>query len=133
MKNIRRPAIRLALAGLHRPGAPTASVVLSLGLGLSMLVTVATIEGNLSRQIADELPADAPAFFIVDIQPDQIDPFTSLVADVSGVDRSEQVPMLRGRITAIDGVRAAEATVAQDARWVLRGPGNHLGTRGTGP
>jgi putative ABC transport system permease protein len=121
VKNIRRPAIRLALAGLHRPGAPTASVVLSLGLGLSMLVTVATIEGNLSRQIADELPADAPAFFFVDIQPDQIDPFTSLVADVSGVDRSEQVPMLRGRITAIDGVRAAEATVAQDARWVLRG------------
>lgn len=121
LKDIRRPALRLALAGLHRPGAPTASVVLSLGLGLSMLVTVATIEGNLSRQIAEELPADAPAFFFVDIQPDQIDPFTTLVADVPGVGRSEQVPMLRGRITAIDGVRASEAEVAQDARWVLRG------------
>lgn len=121
IKNVRRPAVRLALAGLHRPGAPTASVVLSLGLGLSMLVTVATIEGNLSRQIVEELPNDAPAFFFVDIQPDQIDPFTSLVADVDGFDRSEQVPMLRGRITAIDGVPAGEAVVAQDARWVLRG------------
>jgi len=121
LKDIRRPALRLAVAGLHRPGAPTASVVLSLGLGLSMLVTVATIEGNLSRQIAEELPADAPAFFFVDIQPDQIDPFRDLVAGVPGFDHSEQVPMLRGRITAIDGVAASEAEVAPDARWVLRG------------
>ncbi|MFB0922866.1 MAG: ABC transporter permease, partial [Alphaproteobacteria bacterium] len=85
VKGVRRPALRLALAGLHRPGAPTASVVLSLGLGLSMLVTVATIEGNLSRQIAVELTADAPAFFFVDIQPDQIEPFEDIVAAVPGV------------------------------------------------
>ena len=121
LTGIRHPATRLALAGLHRPGAPTASVVLSLGLGLSMLVTVATIEGNLSQQIAEELPADAPAFFFVDIQPDQIAPFGTIIGDIPGVTRSEQVPMLRGRITAIDGVRAADATVAPDARWVLRG------------
>ena len=121
LKGIRRPALRLAIAGLHRPGAPTASVVLSLGLGLSMLVTVATIEGNLSRQIAEELPADAPAFFFVDIQPDQIAPFGKIVDGIPGVTRSKEVPMLRGRITAIDGVRAADATVAQDSRWVLRG------------
>jgi putative ABC transport system permease protein len=121
LHGIRRPALRLALAGLHRPGAPTASVVLSLGLGLSMLVTVATIEGNLSRQISDELPADAPAFFFVDIQPDQLAPFGALVAEVPGFERSEQVPMLRGRITAIDGVPAAEVAVAPDAQWVLRG------------
>jgi len=121
MKRVRRPAVRLALAGLHRPGAATTSVVLSLGLGLSMLITVATIEGNLSRQISDELPQDAPAFFFVDIQPKQVAPFESLVADTPGVERSEQVPMLRGRITAIDGVPAAEANIAPDARWVLRG------------
>lgn len=121
IKRVRRPAVRLALAGLHRPGAATASVVLSLGLGLSMLITVGTIEGNLSRQISDELPQDAPAFFFVDIQSQQVAPFQALVADVAGVDRSEQVPMLRGRITAIDGVPAAEANIAPDARWVLRG------------
>ncbi len=121
IKRVKHPAIRLALAGLHRPGAATASVVLSLGLGLSMLITVATIEGNLSRQISDELPQDAPAFFFVDIQPQQVAPFEALVADVAGVERSEQVPMLRGRITAINGTPAAEARIAPDTRWVLRG------------
>ncbi|MGB0625884.1 MAG: ABC transporter permease [Alphaproteobacteria bacterium] len=121
IRQVRRPAVRLALAGLHRPGAATGSVVLSLGLGLSMLVTVATIEGNLSRQISDELPRDAPAFFFVDIQPRQIAPFQEIVAATPGVERSEQVPMLRGRITAINGVPAAEADISPDARWVLRG------------
>ncbi len=121
IRHVRRPAVRLALAGLHRPGAATGSVVLSLGLGLSMLVTVATIEGNLSRQISDDLPRDAPAFFFVDIQPRQVAPFQEIVAATPGVERSEQVPMLRGRITAINGVPAAEADISPDARWVLRG------------
>lgn len=121
IRRVRRPAVRLALAGLHRPGTATASVVLSLGLGLSMLVTVATIEGNLSRQISEELPQDAPAFFFVDIQPQQIMPFQEIVDTTPGVERSEQVPMLRGRITAINGVPAAEADISPDVRWVLRG------------
>ena len=38
--------LRLAVANIHRPGALTPTVVLSLGLGLSLLVTLALIEGN---------------------------------------------------------------------------------------
>ncbi len=121
VRGIRRPALRLALAGLHRPGAPTASVVLSLGLGLSMLVTVATIEGNLGRMISDELPENAPAFFFIDIQPDQIEPFEQTVDAIAGVESREQVPMLRGRIVALNGERVSEADVPPDGRWVLRG------------
>src|SRR5690606_27336530 len=67
----RRPGLRLALANLHRPGAPTASVVLSLGLGLTVLVAIALIQGNMARQVTDSLPERAPAFFFIDIQPDQ--------------------------------------------------------------
>ncbi|MBO6782641.1 MAG: FtsX-like permease family protein [Alphaproteobacteria bacterium] len=121
MRGLRHPALRLAIAGLHRPGAPTASVVLSLGLGLSMLVTVATIEGNLGRMISDELPENAPAFFFVDIQPDQIEPFEQTVDSIPGVGEREQVPMLRGRIVALNGTRVSEADAPPDARWVLRG------------
>ena len=41
--------LRLAIANIHRRGALTPSVVLSLGLGLSLLVTVIEIDGNLHR------------------------------------------------------------------------------------
>ncbi len=118
---VRIPALRLALANLHRPGAPTPSVVLSLGLGLTVLVAVALIQANMSRQIMDELPAEAPAFFFLDIQPDQVAPFETLVATVDGVQGSQQVPMLRGRITEINGRRARPEDVQPEARWALRG------------
>src|SRR5262249_6602525 len=46
----RSPIVRLAIGNIHRPGALTPSVVLSLGLGLALLVTVIAIDGNLRRQ-----------------------------------------------------------------------------------
>src|SRR5215470_7450096 len=76
----RRPALRLALANLHRPGAPTGSVVLSLGLGLTVLVAIALVEGNLGRQIRETLPTAAPSFYFIDIQPDEAAAFDALVA-----------------------------------------------------
>ena len=61
-------ALRLAVGNIHRPGALTPSVVLSLGLGLTLLVTLALIDGDLRRQISGSLPERAPNFFFVDIQ-----------------------------------------------------------------
>ena len=52
----RLAALRLALANLHRPGAPTPIVMLSLGLGLTVLVATALIEGNLREQITQAHP-----------------------------------------------------------------------------
>ncbi|HUA53196.1 MAG TPA: FtsX-like permease family protein [Candidatus Sulfotelmatobacter sp.] len=115
----RHPRLRLALANLQRPGAPTASVVLSLGLGLTVLVIVALIEGNLSREIAERLPERAPSFFFIDIQPDQLAGFDALVAHFPGVASVQQVPMLRGRITRLNGVPVERSKVASDARWAL--------------
>ncbi|WP_299438080.1 FtsX-like permease family protein [uncultured Rhodospira sp.] len=116
-----RPGLRLALANLHRPGSATASVVLSLGLGLSVLVIVALIQGNLARQIDDRLPREAPSYFFIDIQPHQLEGFKAVLAEAEGVGRTQFADMVRGRITRLDGVPAAEAEVHPDARWALRG------------
>jgi putative ABC transport system permease protein len=116
----RRPGLRLAIANLHRPGAPTPSVVLSLGLGLTVLVTVALIQGNLSLQVAERLPALAPSYFFIDIQQDQAAGFDAAVRSVGGVDDLERVPSLRARITRLKGVPADQAPVAPDVRWTLR-------------
>lgn len=118
---MRRPGLRLALANLHRPGAPTASVVLSLGLGLTVLVAVVLIQGNLGREIQETLPDAAPSFFFIDIQPDQAAAFDALVEARPGTADLERVPMLRGRITAVDGVPADQVTPTPDTAWVLRG------------
>ena len=115
---VRRPALRLALANLHRPGAPTAKIVLSLGIGLTVLVTIALVQGNLAREVENRLPAEAPGFFFIDIQPDQLTGFEALVRATPGA-RFDQVPMLRGRITRLNGVPVEAATIAPGAQWAL--------------
>jgi putative ABC transport system permease protein len=114
-------ALRLALANLHRPGAPTPIVMLSLGLGLTVLVATALIEGNLREQITRRIPNDAPAFFFVDIQSSQIADFERAIAAIPGAGPLDKVPSLRGRIVKIGGKPVSEIAVPSDARWAVEG------------
>lgn len=116
-----RPGLRLALANLHRPGAATATVILSLGLGLTLMVAIALVQRNVGAAIGERLPQAAPAFFFIDLQPDQIDPFVALVSGFPGAGDLRYVPSLRGRISAVNGVPARDWKVAPDGRWALRG------------
>ncbi|MGH7092530.1 MAG: ABC transporter permease, partial [Stellaceae bacterium] len=113
------PILRLALANLHRPGAPTGRAVVSLGIGLSALVAIALVEGNLTAEIDTRLAERAPAYFVIDIQPEQLAGLAQTVHAVPGAS-FDQVPMLRGRITRLNGVPDDLATVAPQARWALR-------------
>jgi len=119
--SLRRPGLRLALANLYRPGAPTSSVVLSLGLGLTVLVAIALVEGNMGREIRDTMPASAPSFFFIDIQPDQTADFDALVGGFGGTSDLQRVPMLRGRITAMNDVPADRLQYEGDMGWILQG------------
>lgn len=116
----RNTALRLGLANIHRPGAATPSVVLSLGLGLTVLVAVALIEGNMRDAIRERIPDEAPAYFFLDIQPDQVEAFEAAVASVPGAGRVDRTPMLRGRIVAINGTPADRMPIAPEAQWALQ-------------
>lgn len=119
--HIQKTAWRLAIAALHRPGTTAPAVIMSLGLGLSVLVAVSQIDQNLRGQISDELPAEAPAFFFIDIQNDQVDGFVKLVENIQGAKGLKHMPSLRGRITEIKGVSVDNVSVAPDAQWAIRG------------
>ncbi len=82
-----RPALRWALAALGGPSGETASVVLSLGLGLTVLAAIGQIDSNLRGLITGELPERAPAYFFVDIQNDQLAGFLETSRSREGGDR----------------------------------------------
>ena len=119
----RRPAprMRMAIANLCRPGNITADIVLSLGLGLTVLVAVALVEGNLRHGIAESLPEDAPAFFFLGIESDRIESFEADVMGVEGTKRFRSVPFLRGRIVRVNGLDAEEALVDDKHAWLIEG------------
>jgi putative ABC transport system permease protein len=114
-------ALRLGLARLHRPGAVTGSVVVSLGVGLSVLVAIALVQANLTGQIAEKLPEQAPAFYFIDIQSAQAEPFDRIAAAVPGIGEVKRAVMVRGRVTRINGVPAEQAKVDPEAEWVVKG------------
>jgi putative ABC transport system permease protein len=117
----RSTLMRLAVTNIYRPGALTPSVVLSLGLGLSLLVTVVEIDGNLHRQFAAALPEKAPSFFFIDIPSAEADRFETFVRQRSSGATLERVPMLRGRIVAAGGTKAENLKPGDGSAWVLRG------------
>src|SRR5690606_24956414 len=113
--------LKLALSSLHRPGAATAALLLSLGVSLTLLVAIALVEGNLHAQVEDRLPDEAPAFFLLDIQPQQRGEIAARVSATPGARDFDTVPNLRGRITRVKDVPADQVDVTPEQRWVLQG------------
>jgi putative ABC transport system permease protein len=120
MPRARITMLRLAITNIYRPGALTPSVVLSLGLGLAVLVTITQIDGNLRQQFLASLPDRAPSFYFLDIPSSEADRFGAFLKQITPDSSIEDVPMLRGRIVAARGVKAEELKASQDSEWVLQ-------------
>jgi putative ABC transport system permease protein len=120
-KGIGSPAVRLGIGNLYRPGAPTPLLLLSAGLGLSTLASVALIQGNMQNQIQQQLPANAPSFYFVDIQNDQVARFSQIVDAQPGTPEMHDVPSLRARVVAVKGVPVDQVVTTPDTAWALRG------------
>jgi putative ABC transport system permease protein len=112
--------LRMAIANIHRAGALTPSIVLSLGLGLALLVTVIEIDGNLHRQFTATLPDKAPSFYFLDIPSADSGRFDAFVQKLAPGAKLEEVPMLRGRIVSANGIAAENIKAKSDAAWVLQ-------------
>ena len=96
-------AWRHGLSGLVRPGSQAVGVTVALGIGVTLLTAVALLERGLGRQLDLERRREAPSFFFVDVQPDQAEAFRETIAGIPGATPPELVPVVRGRLHAIDG------------------------------
>jgi len=117
----KRLAFKMAVSNLVRPGSPTTATVVTLGLGLTLLVTIAQTDFNLRRQVSQDLPETTPAFFMIDIQKDEAEAFNVMVSDLDGASNLEMVPLLRGAITRLKSVPVSELEIPDSIDWVFEG------------
>ncbi len=110
------PALRLAFGSVGGPGGEATAVVLSLGLGLTVLAAVGQIDANMRAAIDRDLPQVAPSYFFVDIQPDQLEGFLDRVENDPAVSRVDTAPMLGGVVRELAGRPASDYD-----HWVTRG------------
>ena len=120
--NISRPqTVRLAISSLTRPGTPVTGTMVALGLGLTLLAAVVLTQGSVEAEVQDQLPSHAPSFFFIDIQPNQIAPFTKLMSSLPDTEDFTARPMLRGRVVKLNGIPVADAHIAADSKWAVNG------------
>lgn len=117
----KNPSLRMALANSYRPGALTPSLVLSLGLGVALLSALAFIDTSLTRQLTQALPQKAPSFFFLDIPNADAARFDGVLHEERPGATLARVPMMRGRIVSVNGVRAEDIKASEQSAWVLDG------------
>jgi putative ABC transport system permease protein len=112
---------RYAIGNIHRPGSAAASVILALGLGLTLFVTLALTDRSLSSELRSGIPEKAPAFFFLDVRNTELSAFREAVGREPGVTHVNNSPMLRGRVVAVKGVPAEKVNASPESNWALRG------------
>jgi putative ABC transport system permease protein len=116
-----RPLLRLAVAGLHRPGARTVSLVVALGLGLTLFVLLAAIRTSLDANIQRTVPARAPALFALDVPRDRVAEFSQTIRQSAANADVATVPLLRGTVIAYGNTRVADLAQLPPDAFILRG------------
>lgn len=118
----RAPAWRQGAANLHRPGSHAGPVLVSLGLAVMLVVSIALLDRSLRAQLVDRAPGSAPAFFFIDIQTDQAEPFARLVGAQGATAPAELTPVVRSRLAAVNGaaITSGERARREDAWYLTR-------------
>ena len=106
-------AWRFGLANLRRRPLSSITQVVALGVGIMALVLLTLVRSDLLASWKKSLPPDAPNRFLVGIQPDQREALRGFLRD-NGVAAPELYPMVRGRLTAINGRPVSSADYADD-------------------
>ena len=105
---------RYGLANVSRRAGASIAQVSALGLGLMALLLLTFVRTDLLDRWRDALPADAPNRFIINVQPDQVQPVRDFLA-TQGVVDPVLFPMIRARLTEVNG-RAVTGEDYDDGR-----------------
>jgi putative ABC transport system permease protein len=96
------PALRLGLAALARRRTLSLVQATALSLGLCALLLLAVVAPSLLQGWRQELPADTPNWFALNLQDDQRAGFEHTLAGIGG-SQLNMLPLAVGKLTAING------------------------------
>lgn len=121
----RRLTLRHGLQNLYRPGAQTQAVVMALGTGIAVTLTVYLIQSSLLQEIVAVMPPSTPNMVFADVQRDQRDEFQQALRAIPGVVYApDPMPIVgQARVVSVDGqpvtnipgVRAAQTSFTMTA------------------
>lgn len=113
---------RHALRAISGSGQNAASVVVSAGMALAMLIVVLVLQTNLRQEFLGASAFDVPTLVASDLFPDEVDSLAAIAGSGTDIPRFVATPMLRGALTEIAGQPAASVrTRGPEATFLLAG------------
>lgn len=102
--------LRYGIGNLYRPGRQVKVLILSLGVSVTILLTLLLVYENLLSQMKENLPKEAPSLFFINIQRDQKTGFETMMSQ-----RGYQptlTPLIRSRLFSINGKKVSDMNLS---------------------
>ncbi|MDT5262794.1 MAG: putative transport system permease protein, partial [Acidobacteriota bacterium] len=95
-------AFRQAINSMHRPGNQTRVIVLAVGLGAFLVMSVQSLQTSLLDEFDVARRGNLPNMYLIDVQKDQVEGVRELLAKTTNAS-ADLIPTVRARIAAING------------------------------
>ena len=120
LKNISNIPLKVSIKNITQTKSITPITIMSLGLGVTLLLTLALVGTNFKREIAKSIPEIAPDYFFIGIQNSDRDLFKNTIIEMDPNAKLEIVPLVATGIVKINGVDP-RTYIKQDnnSYWVI--------------
>ena len=95
-------SVRFGLSNIVRRGGLSTAQILAISLGAMLLTLLVLVRADLLANWRDRLPAGTPNYFLINIQPHEVDQVRQFIRDRTGLE-TQTHPLVRARLTAING------------------------------
>lgn len=113
--------LKLALAGLRRRAADNALQLVGFSVALMLLLTILALRQDLLQDWQAQLPENTPDHFLINIAPESTAQMTAFLAERNVV-ATDLYPVIRGRLSAINGETVSRPVTKEDSSSDARGP-----------
>ena len=113
-------SLKVSIKNITQSKSITPITIMSLGLGVTLLLTLALVGTNFQREISKSIPDIAPDYFFVGIQNEEKDLFEKNILSMDPKANIEVVPMVSSGIVKINGVNPNTYIKPEnDSYWVI--------------
>ncbi len=119
-KSISNISLKVSIKNITQAKSITPITIMSLGLGVTLLLTLAMVGTNFQREIAKSIPDIAPDYFFVGIQKGEREKFEQGILEMDPKANIEIVPMVSSGIVKINGINPnTYIKPDNDSYWVI--------------
>ncbi len=113
-------SLKVSIKNITQTKSITPITIMSLGLGVTLLLTLALVGTNFQREVAKSIPDIAPDYFFVGIQKGEKEIFEKNILNMDSNAKIEVVPMVSSGIIKINGVNPnTYIKPDNDSYWVI--------------